>query len=386
MEVYITKANASKIVRRLVFSKLELSGTLYRDIAEKYSCGMNVFEYALRPIEQEKILDWMYGKFNKQELLAYRKLMEHPSEFANEIYVKYPHIREDTYWWVFEEDKKPAYHTNLECPRLHSKFKNYRIPSSVRFKGVLKGKHFETIDDAILTNEEKLIVKINVDRYRAWWKDQGGLLYKKDVTAFLKEVNRIFDPEPPVRNISEFELSNSGVDNLNNFSLKEIVLEIDKLIYEIDKYRNRGDKERIILNKYVRWRYNSSDFKDNDTGYTNDEIRSVLKDFYKRFKQPMIYLLKECYRRFNNPDLKMDESLAVQLGFAPCNCQLAMQQEQEKRNNELKELVYEMDCESDLAMQLMNEADEEYELELYMEALRYEELISGGKAHLLNDL
>ena len=30
--------------------------------------------------------------------------------------------------------------------------------------------------------------------------------------------------------------------------------------------------------------------------------------------------------------------------------------------------------------------DEEYELELYMEALRYEELISGGKAHLLNDL
>lgn len=256
----------------------------------------------------------------------------------------------------------------------------------MRFKGVLKGKHFETIDDTILTEEEKMIVKINVDRYRAWWKEQGGSLYEKNVTAFLKEVNRIFDPEPPVRNISEFELSNSGVDNLNNFSLKEIIVEIDKLIYEIDKYRNRGDKERIILNKYVRWRYNSSDFKDNDTGYTNDEIRSVLKDFYKRFKQPMIYLLKECYRRFNNPDLKMDESLAVQLGFAPCNCQLAMQQEQEKRNNELKELVYEMDCESDLAMQLMNEADEEYELELYMEALRYEELISGGKAHLLNDL
>lgn len=386
MEVYITKANASKIVRRLVFSKLELSGTLYRDIAEKYSCGTNIFEYALRPIEQERILDWMYGKYNKQELLAYRKLMEHPSEFANEIYVKYPHVREDTYWWVFEEDKKPAYHTSLECPRLHSKFKNYRIPSSVRFKGVLKGKHFETIDDTILTEEEKMIVKINVDRYRAWWKEQGGSLYEKNVTAFLKEVNRIFDPEPPVRNISEFELNNSGVDNLNNFSLKEIIVEIDKLIYEIDKYRNRGDKERIILNKYVRWRYNSSDFKDNDTGYTNDEIRSVLKDFYKRFKQPMIYLLKECYRRFNNPDLKMDESLAVQLGFAPCNCQLAMQQEQEKRNNELKELVYEMDCESDLAMQLMNEADEEYELELYMEALRYEELISGGKAHLLNDL
>lgn len=77
----------------------------------------------------------MFSKYEQHELLAFKKLMENPEEFMNEIYEKLP-IKEDTFWWVYEEHNPPAYHFDLACPRLKSDFKNYKIPTSIRFRNI----------------------------------------------------------------------------------------------------------------------------------------------------------------------------------------------------------------------------------------------------------
>lgn len=68
MNVYITKANASKIIKLIDFRKITIEGDMY--------------------IRNNIVLNAMFSKYEKKELLAYKKLMEEPESIMSEIYEK----------------------------------------------------------------------------------------------------------------------------------------------------------------------------------------------------------------------------------------------------------------------------------------------------------
>ena len=115
MLVYITKNNFSKIVRKIPVNGLKLDGDLY--------------------VRYNKNLNAIFSKFERTELLLYKMLCENPEKFLEEVYAK-ADKREDTYTWVYEEQKSPCYHGDPNCPRLNSDFENYQVPLPIKYKGI----------------------------------------------------------------------------------------------------------------------------------------------------------------------------------------------------------------------------------------------------------
>ena len=76
MLVYITKHNFSKIVRKIPLNSVNLEGQLYA----RYN----------------QILNTIFSKYEKTELLLYKMLSEDPKKFLYEVYAKVQD-KEDTY-------------------------------------------------------------------------------------------------------------------------------------------------------------------------------------------------------------------------------------------------------------------------------------------------
>lgn len=373
MQVYITKSNLLKILRKLDIPKEKMEGFYYKDVVENYFRKQGVVFNEQVLLFRENVLNKMFNRFERNILFSYKEMMENFEEFINEVYVP-REKREDTYWWIYEEDNPPVYHYDKNCPTLHSDFKNYKIPSSIRYRKIsLENRSTTTLNDDMLTNEERKIVKKTVEEYRTWWKQEGEYLFEDDPVVLLMRVNAKYTPNPPVRRIEEFIMKNSGVEKMENASVEEIIIKINKLI---DDYKNnfeQDDKHQRILRRYQAWRSNSPKF-DSTIGYTDDEIREILKDNENRFKNPLKYYLKELYRRVNNPTLGFDEELLIQMGFRPCNnCRYytgnedMIQAEQTKNHEKLNRtecnLYFDSDMEAD-----MDEEEKAIRLEIEQEA------------------
>lgn len=373
MQVYITKSNLLKILRKLDIPKEKMEGFYYKDVVENYFRKQGVVFNEQVLLFRENVLNKMFNRFERNILFSYKEMMENFEEFINEVYVL-REKREDTYWWIYEEDNSPVYHYDKNCPTLHSDFKNYKIPSSIRYRKIsLENRSTTTLNDDMLTNEERKIVKKTVEEYRTWWKQEGEYLFEDDPDALLALVNMKYTPNPPVRRIEEFIMKNSGVEKMENASVEEIIIKINKLI---DDYKNnfeQDDKHQCILRRYQAWRSNSPKF-DSTIGYTDDEIREILKDNENRFKNPLKYYLKELYRRVNNPTLGFDEELLIQLGFRPCNncryytgnedmIQAELTKNHEKLNRTECNLYFDSDMEAD-----MDEEEKAIRLEIEQEA------------------
>ncbi|MBS7343391.1 MAG: hypothetical protein KIH02_09715 [Parabacteroides sp.] len=373
MQVYITKSNLLKILRKLDIPKEKMEGFYYKDVVENYFRKQGVVFNEQVLLFRENVLNKMFNRFERNILFSYKEMMENFEEFINEVYVP-REKREDTYWWIYEEDNPPVYHYDKNCPTLHSDFKNYKIPSSIRYRKIsLENRSITTLNDDMLTNEERKIVKKTVEEYRTWWKQEGEYLFEDDPDALLALVNMKYTPNPPVRRIEEFIMKNSGVEKMENASVEEIIIKINKLI---DDYKNnfeQDDKHQRILRRYQAWRSNSPKF-DSTIGYTDDEIREILKDNENRFKNPLKYYLKELYRRVNNPTLGFDEELLIQLGFRPCNncryytgnedmIQAELTKNHEKLNRTECNLYFDSDMEAD-----MDEEEKAIRLEIEQEA------------------
>lgn len=237
--------------------------------------------------------------------------MEDSATFMNEKY-EFFKSRMDTYTSVNECDNMPAYHYNCNCKFLKSDFKDYEIPDQIRFL------HIDSkISDGQLSAEELAIMKKNVESYRNWWKAEGQVLYMRDKGAFLARVNLRFQPLSPIRDIREFEIENSGVEEIDTAPLHEILFSIDKLVDASENFKRESEKNRIIVSRYAAWSKALS-IQNNETEYSDDEVRLVLREYDQSYKEPLRRTLRELYRRINNPDLKTDVELAHQLGLKYC--------------------------------------------------------------------
>lgn len=301
MLVYITKHNFSKIVRKIPLNSVNLEGQLYA----RYN----------------QILNTIFSKYEKTELLLYKMLSEDPKKFLYEVYAKVQE-KEDTYTWVYEENKKPCYHGRPNCPRLNSSFENYKIPLPIKYKGIITNKPLEHIVIKELLDFEQENVRNNVDLYRSWWKTEGELLYKSNIETFLMRVNMKFQPEPRIKDIKEFKQENSGVIEFDNYTSAEIERRIDEIIIAQRDYFKANEKHSSILRAYVKSTFQVlvRDYipKFNSCDYSEVDIKSVLKEYNEKFKDPLKILLKNYFRIKNNPDLKIESRILDELGFSPC--------------------------------------------------------------------
>lgn len=124
--------------------------------------------------------------------------------------------------------------------------------------------------------------------------------------------------------LNEIEKSNSGFAEIKNFTLDELVKEINDLLTKAYSFQNSTLKNKEILKALQKHAYlglSPEPLESNNTNYSDDEVKQVLAIFETEFKKPIKNLLLEYYRVGLNPELKFEGSLLESIGFAPCsNC------------------------------------------------------------------
>lgn len=273
---FITNSNAHNILREIDYKNLNLEGSLYKTNID------------------------FFNKLEIKFLLAIKAFFENSDEFFKQKYEK--HIRTpDTYSLVYEYDgASPAYHKNIACLKLLSDYKNYDIPVQIQNKG------------------KEIILE-----YRKWFKEKGEYLLENDSQRFIDQLSLYFKA-----GISSSELKflkkegkNSGPIEIENINLNTLESDIDNLIKRADGFMVENEKNKIILNRYAKQSYewkNTELLLNNNTGYSDKEVRDLLKPFENDFKKPLKKKLECYYRTIFNPKIELKEDLLNQLGFVPC--------------------------------------------------------------------
>lgn len=269
--VYITKANSQRMVGELKLSDLHLEGEVYD-----------------KPI-------YFFNELEKQSLLAYKELMEHPEKFVDYVYRRIRPQFNDNY--VFDRGSYPCYHLFPDCQRLRSEYHNWLIPQAIKDKG-----------------------HESVESFRSWIKASFELqeLIDNDPEAFQFRVQQKFGVVVQMR---EMVIPNSGTKEFENRDLTSIVQDIEFQLKMAGIFYYKSKKNTAILHRYSRRSYlwsSPSLLEDNDTGYPDDEVKELLHYYHENFKQPIMQLLREYYRVKFNPELSMEGTLLAQLGFHEC--------------------------------------------------------------------
>ena len=264
---YLTLANTKKIIFRNAIKELKLEGEIYH------------------------IPIYFFHKYEKNSLLAIQELLKDPENYFNEIYKPIETV--DTYKYVYE-GQKPAYHKSSSCPRLSSNFENYEIPSDIQEKGL------EVVNE-----------------FREWFKGVEHLLSEQP-DVFVTRLQARWDI---VTNPKSINRDNSGATIIENLTKEEIETKIDKLIKGAGRFYYKSDKNKEILKKFSKLAgYLSKQEKidNNDTNYSDEEVKELLKFYDDEFKKPLKNYLIEYYRLKFNHKLEMEGSLLERLGFKAC--------------------------------------------------------------------
>jgi len=269
---YITSHNSYKIVTRNNFKNVNLSGEIYK----------------------KKI--FIFSRYEEQCLLAIQELMKDPEKYFKQIYD--PIVARDTKRYVYKE-QQPAYHTNKNCEMLTANFTNFELPEEIRARG----------------DKE-------IERFRNWFMKNAHYMDRPEVFVALLEMAFGISYNPRAINYE-----NSGFTEFNkNYTIKELEDKIDGLLREAGRFYYANQKNTTILSAFgkITGVAFSDRVFDNNTGYSDEDVRNFLKDYYNRFKAPLKKLLIEYYRVKLNPDLEFAENLLEALGFKKCGaCQRA---------------------------------------------------------------
>lgn len=247
-----------------------------------------------------------------------------------------PYHKDDTYAYVFEESMEhiniqnniSKYHSNENCFKY-----NFQIPEEIRWKD----KTIEEIDTQ------------NVEKYRSWFKawfnagngqkfiiPNSDLIdfekFLEDKTAqeyFVEEQEQIFQCSIMPKDIiveTAIKFTMLSIENLEE--------KIDALIKDASNYYKISTKNREILvelnfskNTYLatseKHKKNPIKLKkrinNSKKEYSDEEIREVCLDFYKKIKIKTINYLISYWILKLNPHLNFKENILEQLGFQPCH-------------------------------------------------------------------
>ena len=263
---FITLANTNKIIYSSDIKNIDLEGSVY------------------------KIPIYFFSKYEENALLAIQELLKDPENYFKEIYLPYEAV--DTYSYVYE-GQKPGYHEYSCCPRLNSDFQNFEIPTGIKDQGIEA-----------------------VEEFRNWFDSVRYLLDKPDVFVARLHARWGINTNPKA-----IDMDNSGSVEFENITIEELEKRIDSRIKEAGRFYYRNDKNKAILNRYSKYTFLAKikdPIKTNDTGYTDDEVKDLLSDYYLTFKRPLKADLIEYYRLKLNPEIIMEGLLLERLGFKAC--------------------------------------------------------------------
>lgn len=263
---YITRANFKKIIYGSAITGIDIEREIYR------------------------IPIYFFSKYEKQELIAIMELLEDPENYFTNIYQ--PVKTKDTYSCVYE-GQKPAYHNTPDCPRLNSSLENFTIPDEIKDNG----------SDAVL-------------EFRNWFETVKDLLDKPDVF-----VARLHAKYGIISNPQAIKKGNSGSFEIENISIEELDKRIYDKIKEAGRFYYSSNKNSTILKRFSKLTFlakRTDPIEKNDTGYSDNEVKALLKEYKEKFKDPLKEMLIQYYRIKLNPELKIDSELLDNIGFVPC--------------------------------------------------------------------
>lgn len=279
---YITKANFRRILKTIRLSEIgDISGEVYK-----------------MPI-------YFLSSWEVKYLLTMQALLKNPEHFAIEVYKPIENI--DTFQYVYESDQPSSYHTDINCEKLNSGFKNFEIP-------------FEIIERANKQGGEEL-AKSQVHKFRNWFLKYNKL-FVDEPENFLKKLDIDWNVQ---RSLKEVTKNNSGIKDFDNYNMEQLETEIDKIISDAGNYfMSNPDKQDIIrrFQKLTFLAYKPEAIAINNTRLNDKELKMFLKDYDEQFKKPIKYLLIEYYRVKYNPDLSFEGKILEKLNFRQCSyCQ-----------------------------------------------------------------
>lgn len=254
-EVFITRANEAKI----------LSSSNYQADNDNFNELYN------------QSLEFILSKPELRLLKVYKNICEDPSKILD-AYIKIETVDSKIYVW---EGSKPAYHFDKYCPRLNAEFTNLLIPEEVKHRG----------DNAI-------------EKFRTFVKENKDLL-ERDETKFLNKLESRFALKNPPKSL---KFNNSGIKNIENYSLEKLKETIDSLIHEAKEFSNKDSYTSDLIRKLGYGTHKIKQAKELDNPlYTWHQYKVDLKN-----------LLRQYYRVKFNHELKFEKSLLEQIGFNPC--------------------------------------------------------------------
>lgn len=265
---YITTSNLKQIICQSDFTSLSLKGGLY------------------------KTSIYFFSKFEEASLLAVKELLRDPEQYFLKYYR--PITQKQTPGNVVFENTTPAYHLNSACERLNADYKNVRIPQSISVAG------FKAVQD-----------------YKEWCKANRELLYSNN-PAFIARHQLRWGMSP-----IGIEMLNTGSAEVDNYTIEGLETKIDTLLQQAKDHYYRDSKTNVILKKYSKYTYlakKPDPIYNNNTGFSDSEVKAILRDYDARFKAPLKNLLIEYYRLTLNPEIRMEGYLLEQLNFKPCSC------------------------------------------------------------------
>lgn len=286
--VYITKANSKRIIRKINLNDIpDIEGEVYK-----------------KPI-------YFLSKLETKYLLLIKTLFEDPEKFSIQIYQ--PVVNRDTFSYVYESEQPPAYHSNKNCERLNSKFKNFQIPFEIKQRAKEKAEK-----QGLNEKEIRETVHLQVQEFRAWFSRHLEL-FNTDIEKFLKKLDARWNIQ---RNIEEIEKDNSGIESIENLNLEELEKEIDEIIRKAGRFFvNNKDKQSILrrFQKLTFLAYQKGPIRINDTELEDDELKRFLLQYDKDFKKPIQEMLIQYYRVKFNPELSFKGELLDSLNFRSCS-------------------------------------------------------------------
>jgi hypothetical protein len=264
---YITLANANAIVFNSDVGDLDLKGEIY------------------------KIPIYFFSRYEEQSLLAIQELLQNPEYYFTEVYE--PYEPTDSFKYVYE-GRRPAYHNDSTCERLNSDWENYEIPSDIRDKG----------RDVVL-------------EFREWFETVAHLIEDRP-DVFVMRLHARWGIQTNVNAISR---GNSGHLEVENLTIQNLGARIDRRIKAAGKYYYTSEKTKAVLRQFSKYAFlgdKQDPINNNRTGFSDHDVKELLRYYNNQFKKPLKRDLVEYYRLKLNPEIQMEGYFLENLGFKSC--------------------------------------------------------------------
>jgi hypothetical protein len=267
MEVYITRSNAERIIKKM-------------DVK-----ALNIAEFA-KQMQFKWFNNWELGT-----LMAYELFFSDPEEFVAQFSELQP--RETQRSFVYKNALPPAFHYFQNCQRMLSNYENIRIPESI-----LNSKREVEFIEWCEANED----------LRAKYPDQFKLRlrWKFRVTENI-DVN----------------IENSGYQAYEALTLEEVERAISDKLDQVKQWLGSSHLNREVMEKFGIQSFNCKNperlnLKRLTIAAPKEAVVNCLTHIETVIKQPLMDLFKVYYRLKENEGLAFNEHLLEHLGFSVC--------------------------------------------------------------------